>query len=248
MPRSRRPSSRSSPQDAETVRFSERIELAGCELRWDEGKGDPFALIEAVTICAGRKWPYPKWVRRQFDEAYKSIFLSVFPDVDLSKPLPGALGYSVRNTDEKDVAASFDRAVADAIKLLCLSVDRQHPLQVHKRAMRDRYLAELVSESAGYKHTPRPRFVGVEEIIEGLAKALRLTPDDWTRMDAEDAVLLNLRGIPVRIRAVIPECRMATVDQIKRAWRRYGREFLAKRAEDYEEERLAAIEEMRGVS
>jgi hypothetical protein len=250
MPRSRRPSSRSSPQDAETVTvFSENIELAGCELRWNEGKGDPFALIEAVAICAGRKWPYPKWVRRQFDKAYKSIFLSVFPGVDLSKPLPGAWGYSdAQSTDEKAVAARFRKAVAEAIKLLCLSIDRQHVLQVHKREMRDQYLANLVAELAAYKHTPRPRFVGVKQIIERLANALDMTPKRWARMDAENAVLLNLKGIPVRIPSVPAQCRMATVDQIRRAWHRHRTELLEERKEDYEEERLAAIEEMRGAS
>jgi hypothetical protein len=217
-------------------------------LRWDEG--DPFALIEAVAICAGRKWPYPKWVRRQFDKAYKSIFLSVFTDVDLSKPLPGAWGYSnAQSTDEKekDVAASFDQAVAGAIKLLCLSIDRQHILQIRKQKIRDLRLSELVAELATYKHTPRPRFVGVEQVIKKLAEALDLRPDEWARMPA-DTVLLDVNRIPVLVREVPPECRLATVDQIKRAWLRHRRELLAQRAEDYEEERVAAIEEMRGVS
>jgi len=248
MPRSRRPSSPSSPQDDETVTvFSEPIELAACTLRWDEG--DRFALIEAVAICAGRQFDYPEWVRQQIDQAYTSIFLSVFPGVDLSKPLPGAWGYSdARARDESAVAASFDQAVARAIKRLCLSIDRQHVLQIRKQRIRDLRLSELVAELAKYKHTPRPSFVGVEQVIEKLAEALNLRPNEWARMHAENTVLLNLNRIPVLVREVPPECRLATVDQIKRAWLRHRRELLAQRAEDYEDERVAAIEEMRGAS
>jgi hypothetical protein len=247
MPRSRRPSSRSSPQDAETVTFSEPIELAVCELRWDEG--DHFALIEAVAICAGRQFDYPEWVRQQIDQAYTSIFLSVFTDVDLSKPLPGAWGYSdARSTDEKDVAARFARAVAKAKKLLCLSIDKRNVLQMRKQRIRDLHLPMMIAQLAKYKHKPTPRFVGVKQIIKSLAKALRLTPDDWAKMHAENAVLLNLNRSPVLVREFTPECRMATVDQIRRAWLRHRRELLAQEAEAYEEERVAAIEEMRGAS
>jgi hypothetical protein len=235
MSRPRRRSPRLSPEDTEPVTFSEPIELAACELRWDEGKGDPFALIEAVAICAGRKWDYPGWVRQRFDEAYTSIFLSVFPGVDLSKPLPGELGYSdARSTDEKAVAARFDRAVARATKILCLSIDRQHVLQSRELRIRDLHLARLVAELAKYKHTPRPRFVGVEQIMKRLARALKLTPDEWARKDARDAVLLGVKGIPVRIREVPPECRGATYSKIKRAWLADRPKLLAERTEQYE--------------
>jgi hypothetical protein len=259
MSRSRRRSPRLSPEDTEPVKFSEPIELAECELRWDEGKGDRFALIEAVAICAGRKWDYPGWVRQEIDQAYTSIFLSVFPGVDLSKPLPGALGYSdAQGRDEKAVAAGFARAVANARKQLCLSIDRQHVLQIRKRKIRDLYLATMVAELAEYKHTPRPRFVGVKQIIERLANALDMTPKQWARKHAEDAVLLDLptrwsdplrsrrsqgrrpRGtramnrVPVLIREFPPECRLASVDQIKRAWRRHRSELLKQRAEQYD--------------
>jgi hypothetical protein len=235
MARSPRPSSRSSPQDAEPFRFefSEEIELAGCELRWDQG--DRFALIEAVAICAARQWDYPGWVRRRFDQAYTSIFLSVFPGVDLSKRLPGSLAYSdPQSSDEAAVERRFDRAVAGATKLLYLSIDRQKVLQKRKQTIRDLHFAMLVAELARYKHTPRPMFVNAGQIITRLAKALDLRPNQWATMNAENAVLLLQDGIPVRILDVPPEYRLASVDQIKRAWRRHESELLARRAEQYE--------------
>ena len=73
------------------IKYKDDLILSACEFRWS--KGDKFALIEAIAICAANDLQCPKWVRSQIDVAMTGIFEAVYPDQDLKDRRSG-LGIS----------------------------------------------------------------------------------------------------------------------------------------------------------
>lgn len=75
------------------IEYQDDLIFAACEFRWS--KGDKFALIEAIAICAANDLQYPKWVRSQINLAMTGIFEAVFRDQNLTNGRPGLGIYAV---------------------------------------------------------------------------------------------------------------------------------------------------------
>ena len=216
------------------IEYEDDLVLSACEFRWS--KGDKFALIEAITICAANDLEYPKWVRSQIDVAMTGIFEAVFPDQDLTDGRPGlGISYLPEGSKLTDMKDHFKEAVKTADRNLCLKSDT-HVLTTHINAVRDFHLAELTSMYADFKVDPSPRFVGVTPVQRDLASALNLTPDKWEELVADNAELAPVNGKEPKVRIIPPVCRLATVDVIKGAWNAYKEFFLADRIAKFEDD------------
>ena len=215
------------------VDYKDDLILAGCEFRWS--KGDKFALIEAIAICAARDLSYPKWVRTQIDAAMIGIFKSVFPDQNLEASYTGlGISYLPEGTELAELKDRFEHARREASKTLCLA-SNVHVLQTHINAIRDFHLAELVGRLAVFVIDPSPQFKGVTKVKNDLYRALNLTRDRWEEVAAADGELAVINGQSLRIRAIPPICRMATFDVIDDAWDAYKEFILAERISLYED-------------
>ena len=216
------------------IEYEDDLILSACEFRWL--KGDKFALIEAIAICAANDLQYPKWVRSQIDVAMTGIFEAVFPDQDLKDRRSGlGISYLPEGSKLTDMKDQFKKASKTAILELCLK-SNTHVLTTHINAVRDFHLAELTSMYADFKVDPSPRFVGVKPVQGDLASALNLTPDKWEELVAANAELAPVNGQRPKVRIIPPVCRMATFDVIKGAWNAYKEFFLADRIAKFEDD------------
>ncbi|MBT4038410.1 MAG: hypothetical protein HOE65_00060 [Rhodospirillales bacterium] len=220
------------------VEYEEGLILSACEFRWS--KGDKFALIEAVAICAAQSLPYPKWVRSQIDTAMTGIFEAMFPDQDLSNGRAGlGISHLPDGTEKLDLKDRFSKSVKEASKILSLK-SNTHVVDTHIKAVRDLELAELVFRVAKFAVKPSPHFDDITNTRDDLAAALRLSPDEWQELEIADDILADINGQSLRIRSVPPVCRMATVDVIDDAWDAYKEFFL--------EDRTARFEDAHGIT
>lgn len=217
------------------VEFEDDLTLAACEFRWS--KGDKFALIEAVAICAANDLQYPRWVRTQIDAAMTGLFEAVFPDGNLKDGRPG-LGISnlPEGNELADMKTRFRNGVKDASKQLSLTLDRRSPVETHIKAVRNFYLAELVARFAEFQPLATAQFANVSRVKNELAGALFLTLTEWQdRVSAKnDFGPINEKTIPFH--TVEPICRMATFDVIDDAWDKYKEFFLDDRTAKFEDD------------
>jgi hypothetical protein len=217
------------------VEYADDLIFAACEFRWE--KGDKFALIEAIAICAANDREYPQWVRDQINAAMTGIFGAVFPDVSLVGGRKGLGISALIDTDRRlKMKAAFDRSTKSAKQLLSLSLDRKEIIGSHINAVRDFHLAELVERFADFKPNHKPQFQDTTKIMNDLAEALSLTVSDWEVCVDEDASFGPINGKTVKFSTVEPVCRTASFNILRDAWREY-REFfeevrLNERAED----------------
>ena len=220
------------------VEYKDDLILAACEFRWS--KGDKFALIEAIAICAAHDLPYPTWVRSQIDSAMTGIFEAVFPGTSLQGGRPG-LGILHLPEDSKltDMKDQFKEALKTANRELCLK-SNTHVLITHINAVRDFHLAELTSMYADFVVDPSPRFDGTTNVKRDLEGVLNLSRDEWEKLETSDAELGKVNGHVLRVRTTPPICRKATVDVIDTAWSAYNEFFL--------EDRIAKFEAAHGIN
>ena len=130
------------------IEYEDDLILSACEFRWS--KGDRFALIEAIAICAANDLQYPKWVCSQINFAMTGIFEAVFPDQDLKGNRVG-LGTSYRpdGREFENMKGRFKESLKTANRELCLKSDT-HVLTTHINSVRDFHLAELTSMYADF--------------------------------------------------------------------------------------------------
>jgi hypothetical protein len=217
------------------VEYADDLIFAACEFRWE--KGDKFALIEAVAICAANDREYPQWVRYQINAAMTEIFSAVFPDVSLVGGRKG-LGISAlpEGNELANMKESFSNSSDEAKKHLSLSHDRLGVVDTHIKAVRNYHLAELVERFAVFEINSTPPFSKTTNVMKELATMLRLSPPEWETQVAEDGFLGPINGLTMKYSAVEPVCRMATVNVLRSAWREYQEFFeemkLNERAED----------------
>ena len=145
--------------------------------RWDEG--DKFAFIEAIAYCAARGREYPDWVRAQIDIAMTSVFETTFPEINLKDTFPQAAYRLDPTTADKERKKKFEKASAEAVKALCLRLDRDYALATRKREIRDINLAGLVADYADICLKPEPKFKNVTIVKKDLVTALNLSPKEW---------------------------------------------------------------------
>lgn len=210
------------------------LDLMELSIRWEDG--DKFALIEAVAYCAAKGREYPDWVRARIDEAMTSVFEAVFPNTDFkNKPSPAVLPPDTSGTVEREQLDRFKKAAAKAAKDLCLTVDRDNPLQIRKRVVRDYALAYLIAECSTFRPTPDPKFSGVEKSKSDLVNALNISPVEWAKLAKSKAPLpQQVNNKNVRACDIPQECRMATSDIIRRAWEDHRKVFIAERFEQFQ--------------
>ena len=212
--------------------------------RWDEG--DKFAFIEAIAYCAARGRDYPDWVRAQIDMAMTSVFVETFPEINLKDTFPQEAYRLNPTTADKDRKKKFEKVSAEAIKTLCLKLDRDHTLATRKRAIRDICLAGLVADYADICLKPEPNFKKVTIVKNDLVKALNLSPKEWAEACENGAVLEHkINGHLLSIRQVPIECCPASFDMIDNAWDKHKDVLLKLRAEIEAEHRARQEEEMR---
>jgi hypothetical protein len=216
------------------IEYEDDLILSACEFRWS--KGDKFAFIEAIAICAARKLPYPNWVRDQIDAAMSSVFKAVFPDASVEEGRPGlGISYLPEGSELADMKENFSLVVKEASKALCLK-SNTHVLNTHINAVRDFHLAELTSMYADFIVDPRPRFDGTTNVKRDLEGALDISKNEWEKLEASDEELAEVNGHVLRVRTIPPICRMATFDVIDTAWDSYKAFFLADRIAKFEDD------------
>ncbi len=221
------------------IEFDDDFIFSACEFRWL--KGDKFALIEAIAICAANDLEYPKWVRHQINSAMGGIFQAVFPDTPLEGGRPG-LGISSLPDGPELVKMKnkFKVSAKDANNLLSLKLDRRNIVETHIKAVRDFELAELVYRVAKFAINPSPHFDDITNTRNDLAAALHLSPLEWQGLVSADGILADINGQSLQIRSVPAICRMATVDVIDDAWDAYKDFFL--------EDRITRFEDTHGIN
>ncbi|MBT5250292.1 MAG: hypothetical protein HOL68_08855 [Bacteroidetes Order II. Incertae sedis bacterium] len=216
------------------VEHEDGLIFSACEFRWL--KGDKFALIEAIAICAANDLEYPKWVRHQINTAMSGIFHAVFPDTTLEDGRPGLGISSLPDGPElSKMKDKFKAKAKDANKLLSLKLDRRNIVDTHIKAVRDFELAELICRVAKFAINPSPHFDGITNTRKDLAVALDLSPKDWQELETADGILSDINGQSIQIRSVPSICRMATLDVIDDAWDAYKEFFLEERTERFED-------------
>ena len=217
------------------IEYEESLIFAACEYRWS--KGDKFALIEAIAMCAANDFPYPKWVRSQIDVAMTGIFEAVFPGIPLQGGRPG-LGISSLpdGAELADLKCRFQASAKEASKLLSFKLDRRNIIDTHIKAVRDFQLAELVAMLAIFKVDPTPRFSNVTEVKRELSIALRHSSVEWSTIESGDSDLGQVGGRTLHAREIPAVCRMATVDVIDDAWDSYKEFFLEDRTAKFEDD------------
>ena len=123
------------------IEYEDDLILSACEFRWS--KGDKFALIEAIAICAANNLQYPNWVRSQIDVAMTGIFEAVFPGTPLQGGRPGLGISSLPDQAELlEMKDQFRASIKEANKLLSFKLDRRNIIDTHIKAVRDFHLAE----------------------------------------------------------------------------------------------------------
>jgi hypothetical protein len=216
------------------IEYKDDLIFSACEFRWS--KGDKFALIEAIAICAANDLQYPRWVRSQIDVAMTGIFEAVFPGTPLQGGRPG-LGISSLpdGAELADLKDRFQASVKEASKLLSLKLERRNIIDTHIKAVRDFHLAELVATLAIFKVDPTPRFRNVTEVKRELSTALRHSSVEWSAIESGDSDLSQVCGRKLHAHEIPAVCRMATVDIIDDAWDAYKEFFLADRIAKFED-------------
>ena len=190
-----------------TVAFSEHLALAGLMEQWE--KGDRFAIIETMAVCASYGEPYPDWVRQVLDEATRGLFEAAYHQV-AKEVSPNDFSPRLEMRDEKDFPYRFERARDHLLSSLGLAIDRDNSVKIRKRFLRDAYLAELVSKRCEFIHKPKPKFKGVNSAQEELA-VLLAPSSEYTK---------ELKNIP-------DECLGASDAMIKRAWELHKDKLIA---------------------
>lgn len=221
------------------IEYDDDLVLSGCEFRWL--KGDKFALIEAIAICAANDLQYPEWVRGQINTAMTDIFRAVFPNLPLVGRHAGSGIDSLPDGVElSEMREQFKTGTKEASKLLSLKLDRRNIIDTHIKAVRDYHLADLVATLATFKVDPVPMFSDVTETKQALAAKLRRTPVEWEAIHNDDGTIGKINGKTLRTRDVPAICRMASFDKIDDAWDIYKDMFL--------EDRIAKFEHYQGVN
>ena len=216
------------------VEYEDDLILSACEFRWS--KGDKFALIEGIAICAANDLEYPKWVRSQIDVAMTGIFEAVFPDQDLKDRRSGlGISYLLEGSKLTDMKDQFKEASKTAYRELCLKSDT-HVLTTHINAVRDFYLADLVAKLATFEIDPAPRFSDVTEVKKKLEAPLRHSRAEWESIESDDGALGQINGKAIRARDVPAVCRMASFDVMDDAWDAYKEFLLADRIAKFEDD------------
>jgi hypothetical protein len=220
------------------IEYNDDLILSACEFRWS--KGDKFALIEAVAICAAQALPYPQWVRSQIDTAMTGIFEAVFPYQGLMNSRTGlGISHLPDGTEKHGQKERFSKSIKEASKILSLK-SNTHVIDTHLNAIRDFELSELVYRVAKFAINPSPHFDDITNTRNDLAAALRLSPDEWQVLEIADGILADINGQSLQIRSVPSVCRMATIDVIDDAWDAYKEFFL--------EDRTARFEDAHGIN
>ena len=214
------------------IEYNDDLILSACEFRWL--KGDKFALIEAVAICAANDLQYPKWVYSQINAAMTGIFEAVFPNQNLKDHRSG-LGIShlpedIELTNMKD---EFKEALKTANKSLCLKSDT-HVLTTHTIAIRDFHLAELVSMFADFIVNPSPRFDVTNNLKRDLEGALDISQNEWDELEVSDSELGEVNGHLLKAKETPSLCRKASFDIIGSAWETYKDFFLEDKTTRFE--------------
>ena len=193
---------------SQVVEYREPIALAGLEEQWN--RGDRFALIEAVALCAENAWEYPAWVRQTIDTAMTNMYKAVYPDDDLNRMRSGRKKGSGIGLDVKKVAKRLQRERPQALDLLGLEIEKDNSVNIRRRILRDAYLAELVARRSGFVSSPEPHFKGVGKAQDDLALQLSLDPND-----------------PDTVERFHDECLGASDAMIKRAWEKHKDKIIA---------------------
>jgi len=218
-----------------TVEFEDDLILAACEFRWS--KGDKFALIEAISICAANDLHYPKWVRTQINDAMTGIFEAVFPDENLKGGRSGlGISHLPEGREITDLKERFNASGNKASRQLSLKLDRRNIIATHIKAVRDFYLAELVGRFVDFDYRPSPRLSQSKPVTEKLTVALNLSKSDWEVRQIAKEYIGPINGHTVIISTVEAICRMATFDVIDDAWDAYKDFFLADRIAKFEDD------------
>jgi hypothetical protein len=223
-----------------TVEYKDDLIFAACEFRWS--RGDKFALIEAVAICAANNLPYPAWVRDQINNAMTGVFRSVFPDTSLIDGRAGlGISHLPEGRDLEDKKASFQKSTKAANKLLSFTLDRQSIVAKHINAVRDFHLADLVERFADFKTDPNPGFDRLGLVITDLAENLNLSNAEWNDRVKTGKPFGPINGRIVDFHSIEPVCRLATFDIIDNAWDQYKAFFMEQRIDLFEENGRAEI-------
>jgi hypothetical protein len=216
------------------IKYEDDLIFAACEFRWS--KGDKFALIEAIAICAANDLQYPHWVRAQINLAMTGIFEAVFPDEDLKGSRAGlGISYLSKSSELKDMKDQFKEALKAANKKLSLK-SNTHVITTHINAVRDFQLAELVAALATFEIDPTPRFSDVDPVKKELSAALRHSREEWNAIETNNADLGQVKGKTLRANDIPAVCRMATFDVIDDAWDAYKEFFLDDRTAKFEDD------------
>ena len=201
------------------IEYQDDLIFAACEFRWS--KGDKFALIEAIAICAANDLQYPKWVRSQINLAMTGIFEAVFREQNLTNGRPGlGISYLPEGPELADIKDRFTEAIKAANRTLCLKSDT-HVLTAHINAVRDFHLAELVATLADFEIDPAPAFSDVTKLKHELAAVLRHPRPEWDAIESDDGDFGQIDGKILRARDIPAICRMASFDVIDDAWDGY---------------------------
>jgi hypothetical protein len=215
------------------IEYEESLIFAACEFRWS--KGDKFALIEAIAICAANDLQYPNWVRSRINTAMTGLFGAVFPGQDLTNGRPGlGISHLPEGRELADMKNRFKEALKTTNRTLCLKSDT-HVLTTHINAVRDFHLAELVATFAGFEIDPRPTFSEVTNLKHELAAALRHTRLEWEDIESNNGDIGQIGEIKLRARDVPAVCRMATFHVIRDAWNTYKAYFLADKTANFQD-------------
>lgn len=217
------------------IEYQDDLIFAACEFRWS--KGDKFALIEAIAICAANDLKYPKWVRSQIDVAMTGIFEAVFPGIQLQGGRQGLGISSLPDVPELlEMKTQFEASVKEASKLISFKLDRRNIVESHIKAVRDYNLGELIELFADFEYKPIPKFSPVTKIKKELEISLNLSKSVWQERVRADEEFGPINGRLIRISLIEPICRMATFDVIDDAWDAYKEFFLADRIAKYEDD------------
>ena len=158
--------------DSKTIiEFSEPIALAGLDEQWKQG--DRFALVEAVALCAQNDWEYPNWVREAIDEAMTNMFLAVYPKADLDRLRPGNKNTDGIGLDAKLLADRLEKERRQSLDLLGLEIERNNPVKLRKRILRDAQIAELVAGKTVTKKKPPRKSAVKKEMTKGDKKSVK---------------------------------------------------------------------------
>jgi hypothetical protein len=214
------------------IEYNDDLILSACEFRWL--KGDKFALIEAVAICAANDLQYPKWVYSQINAAMTGIFEAVYPNQNLKDRRPGVgISHLAVGSDFKNLKAEFKEALKTANKKLSLKSDT-HILTTHTIAVRDFHLAELVSMLADFIVNPSPRFDVTNNLKRDLEGALGISQNEWDELEVSDSELGEVNGHLLKAQETPSLCRKASFDVIANAWETYKDFFLEDKTAKFE--------------